>query len=100
MARDALMRHVQLLQRVAMLDDPSENGIEVPSHRSQSLKLAIARYLQTYPPGHPLFIDRDYTTDHSCALPGVASKDPNSCRRDPLFVQFLDFRLPQPQIEL
>ena len=68
------------------LYDPSENGIERPSHRSQSLKLAIARYLQTYPPGHPLFIDRNYD-DVGCTQRGI---DPSACQRHPLFIQFLN----------
>ena len=56
LTREFLARHIQVLETVATLDDLFENGIERPSHRSQSLKLAIARYLQNYPPGHPLFI--------------------------------------------
>jgi hypothetical protein len=88
-ARDVLLGHVRLIQKLATLEDPSENGIERPSHRSQSLKLAIARYLQTYPPGHPLFIDRDYDDD-GCALRAIPKDAPNYCRRHPLFVQFLD----------
>jgi hypothetical protein len=54
--------------------DPSENGVEPPRHQNLNLKITCARYLQTYPPGHPLFIgDR---------------VDPNLAH--PLFVQFLD----------
>lgn len=86
LTREILVRHVQVLEKVAALDDPSENGIERPSHRSQSLKLAIARYLQTYPPGHPLFIDRNYD-DVGCTERGI---DPSACQRHPLFIQFLD----------
>ncbi len=37
--------------------DPSENGVEPPNHRNQSLTLAIARYVTTYPPGHVLHLD-------------------------------------------
>jgi glycosyl transferase family 87 len=86
LARDVLLRHIETLKMAATLDDPSENGIERPSHRSQSLKLAIARYLQTYPPGHPLFIDRDYD-ELGCTERGI---DPTSCHRHPLFIQFLN----------
>ncbi len=39
------------------LDDPSENGIEPPNPRNQALSLAIARYLQTHPPGHRLHLE-------------------------------------------
>ena len=86
LARTALVRHVQTLRMAATLEDPSENGVERPSHRSQSLKLAIARFLQTYPPGHPLFIDRLYDDD-GCTVRGVP---PEACKQHPLFVQFLD----------
>ncbi len=48
------------------IEDPSLNGFEPPRHKNQSLILALARLLQTYPPGHPLYLP------------------------DPLFVQFLD----------
>ena len=87
-AGEVLMRHVRLMVTSAT-GDPAENGIERPSHRSQSLRLAIARYLQTYPPGHPLFIDRDYDDD-GCPPRPAAKDDPSWCQRHPLFVQFLD----------
>jgi Glycosyltransferase family 87 len=89
LAREVLVRHLQFVQTSAALPDPSQNGVEPPSHRSHSLKLAIARYLQTYPPGHPLFIDRDYD-DNSCTERGIPLDDPNLCQRHPLFIQFLD----------
>src|SRR5262249_21197301 len=53
-AIDALVRHVELGLRIATLEDPSDNGIQPPTWRSQSLSLTIARFLETYPPGHPL----------------------------------------------
>ncbi len=38
--------------------DPSiPTSFEAPKHQNQSLPFAIARYLQTYPPGHVLYID-------------------------------------------
>ena len=86
LTREIVVRHIQLLEKVVALDDPSENGMERPSHRSQSLKLAIARYLQTYPPGHPLFIDRNYD-DVGCTERGI---EPSACQRHPLFIQFLN----------
>jgi Glycosyltransferase family 87 len=89
LARAALVRHLHFVQTSVALQDPSENGVETPSHRSHSLKLAIARYLQTYPPGHPLFIDRDYD-DNGCTDRGIPLGDPNLCQRHPLFIQFLD----------
>lgn len=53
--------------------DPSENGVEPPRHQNLSLRMACARYFQTYAPGHPLFISRQ--------------GDPNLAH--PLFIQFL-----------
>ncbi len=38
------------------LADPSENGVEVPVLRNQSLPLALARMVQDYPVGHPLYL--------------------------------------------
>jgi hypothetical protein len=37
--------------------DPSQNPLEPPRHLNQGLPVAIARFLQTYPPGHPLAMD-------------------------------------------
>ena len=38
------------------LADPSENGVEAPVLRNQSLPLALARLVQDYPEGHPLYL--------------------------------------------
>jgi hypothetical protein len=85
-AWDAVVHHVQYDQRVMSFEDPAENGVEPPSHGSHSLMLAIARYLQTYPTGHPLFIDEGYD-DRGCIQRAVPTTE---CRQHPLFVQFLD----------
>lgn len=63
--------------------DPSANGVEDPKHTNKNLRMALARYLQTYPPGHPLFIPnpKDVNAD--------GTTQPNA-RPHPLFVQFLD----------
>lgn len=37
--------------------DPSQVSFEPPRHQNQSLKMALARFFQTYPEGHPLYID-------------------------------------------
>jgi hypothetical protein len=84
-AQQALTRYFNEFRRVATLQDPAENGVEPPTHRNQNLPFAIARYLQTYPPGHPLFINTDYA-DHECEPKDIS----DDCRADPLFVQFLD----------
>jgi|ERR1700688_3729410 len=89
LTREVIIQHIKTLQTVASLEDPSENAIEPPSHRSHSLKLAIARYLQTYPPGHPLFIDLDYDKG-TCTQRAIPLTNMSSCQRHPLFIQFLD----------
>ena len=62
-------------------EDPSDNGVEKANHRNRNLSLAIARYLQTYPPGHPLFI---------AATDDVDAPTNSESQPHPLFVQFLD----------
>jgi len=67
----------------ATRDDPTANGVESPRHVNRSLRIAIARYLPDYRPGHPLFIPH----------PDDVSPDkevPNKPRPHPLFIQFLD----------
>ncbi len=41
----------------ARLEDPSRNAVEPPNVRNQALSVALARLLQTYPPGSPLHLD-------------------------------------------
>ncbi len=65
--------------------DPSENGVEPPKHQNQSLTFAMARYLQTYPPGHPLFIHEKFMDKQEPAV-----GDPALARPHWAFVQFLD----------
>ena len=45
---------VDMARRSAAIDDPSLNAIEPPRVQNQSVVVAAARYLQSYPPGHPL----------------------------------------------
>ncbi len=47
----------EYLQASARLEDIADNGIEYPNPRNQSLMSLFARYLQTYPPAHPLYVD-------------------------------------------
>jgi hypothetical protein len=74
---------------VMTLPDVVENGMEPPDHRNQSLRFAIARYLQTFPPGHSLFIGEEAGTI-PCGTPQSPPSDRAQCRPHPLFVQFLD----------
>jgi hypothetical protein len=56
----ALKSNQRWLQRLwicARTDDPMANGVEPPRHQNQCLPMAVARYTQTYRPGHPLYLD-------------------------------------------
>jgi hypothetical protein len=85
----AMSRNAQQLWISATVADPSENGVDTPTHRNQNLQLGIARILQTYQPGHPLFIHRRYD-DNVCPPDVVATTPPEYCAAHPLFFQFLD----------
>ncbi len=67
----------------ATQNDPTTDGIEPPRHVNRNLRLAIARYLQTYRPGHPLFIPHPDDVPENGQVPSDA-------RPHPLFLQFLD----------
>lgn len=41
---------------LSSLEDPLENGVEPPNHRNQSLLFALARFVRTCPPDHPLYL--------------------------------------------
>jgi hypothetical protein len=56
------------------LEDPSENGVEPPTMRNQSLPLAIARLFQEYPAGHPL-------REREVGLVQVAQLSPRATKR-------------------
>ncbi len=56
---NALEFHGRTLARFAAqarLQDPSQNTVEPPNVRNQSLTVALARYLQTYGEDHPLYL--------------------------------------------
>ena len=72
-----LALHGQWLQfagRIVALADPSENGVERPNLRNQSLPLAVARLVESYPPKHPLNVD-------NLVAFRLASLGPRSARR-------------------
>lgn len=50
---------LSFLGHTLTLADPSENGVEKPELRNQSLPLMLARLVQKYPVGHPLHIESD-----------------------------------------
>jgi hypothetical protein len=83
--KDALTRYLGEVRKVAALQDPSENGVEPPRPNNQNLSIAITRFLQTYPPGHSLYVNTDFG-HHICALNDTTA----ACPPHPLFVQFLD----------
>lgn len=51
---------------------PSVPQIEAPKVQNVSLKALLARYLETYPPGHPLYVDHPLFTQFGNLSPGVA----------------------------
>ena len=50
---------LSFLGHTLSLEDPSENGVEKPELRNQSLTLMLARLVQKYPAGHPLHVESD-----------------------------------------
>ena len=88
-ARAALGHYGAQVWKTATLPDVTQNAMEPPDHRNQSLPFAIARYLQTFPPGHPLFIHTEFGNSE-CGTPQSSQPNPALCRPHPLFVQFLD----------
>ena len=54
--------------------DPSENGVEPPNHRNQSLTFAIARFVTTYPPGHILSLEHPLFTQFGNLDPAAAKR--------------------------
>ena len=84
---DANRAFVALAMASTSPDDPSANGLDVPTNQNLSLKMAMVRYLQTFPPEHTLFL----------AAPGQKSNDQHllapisQIKRHWAFFQFLDF---------
>lgn len=64
--------------------DPIANSVEAPRHVNRNIRIALARYLQTYPAGHPLFIP--HPEDKHKMQDAPAAK----IRPHPLFKQFLN----------
>jgi hypothetical protein len=54
------------------LPDPSQTLIEPPRHLNQGLAVAIARFLQTHPPGHPLWLDHPWFVQPGDLEPATA----------------------------
>lgn len=54
---DAESQWLAFSQKCLSMPDPSLNPLEPPRHLNQGLSMAIARYLQHYPPNHPLCLD-------------------------------------------
>jgi hypothetical protein len=50
-------RTFEFIQSTSKLEDIAENGMEVPKLNNQSLIAAFARYIQSYPPGHPMYFE-------------------------------------------
>ncbi len=62
------------LEASAKIRDPSQNGIEQPKPINASWQTALARYLQTYPPGHPLFQDHAGFVQFGALGPAAAGR--------------------------
>jgi hypothetical protein len=56
------------------LTDPSENGVEAPNVRNQSLQFALARYVQSHPPGHPLTLAHPLFVQFGALEPAQAKR--------------------------
>lgn len=53
---------------------PSVPGIEPPKTQNVSLKALLARYLETYPPGHPLYVEHPAFLQFGSLSPELAKK--------------------------
>ncbi len=51
-------RWLDAAQRSAEVRDPSMNAIEPARHLNQSLTMTLSRFVQTYRPGHDLYLDK------------------------------------------
>ena len=70
-------RFLAVAKRGMKIQDPSQNPVEPPRHQNQSLQFAIARYLQTHPPGHPLHSEHPLFVQFGSLSPraaGLAAK--------------------------
>lgn len=63
--------------------DPTKNGVEPAIHLNRSLRIAIARYLMTFEPGHVLFLG------HPEDCPRI-DENTAQARPHPLFIQPLN----------
>jgi hypothetical protein len=71
----------QVVQEIR--EDPTANGMESPKHANRGLRLAMARFLMHFPPGHDLFIAHPEDSNN----PDLSAEQK---RPHPLFIQFLD----------
>ncbi len=74
---NALQFHGRTLARIKaqmQLKDPSLNTVEPPNVRNQSLTVALARFLQTYPPGHPLHLEHKGFVQFAALSPQAAGR--------------------------
>jgi hypothetical protein len=76
--------------------DPWQTPIEQPRHVNQGLPVAIARYLQTYPPGHSLAMDHPWFVQFGNLEPRTAKRVINIILL--LFAALLAWRFRRPVI--
>lgn len=72
-SRGMQQRWVRQLAACGAIRDPSRNGVEPARHQNQCLPMAIARYVQTYPPGDDLYLDHPGYV-HFAALGGEEAR--------------------------
>lgn len=68
------------------VDNPTDNPVEPPKHQNFSFKMAVSRFLLTFPPEHTLFLAKENQKDSNQILLVPVQE----IRPSPGFVQFLD----------
>jgi hypothetical protein len=77
---------VALAMQSTSPDNPAANGLDMPRQKNLSLKLALVRVLQTFPPEHPLFLAKPGQKDSEQQLLVPASQ----IERHRAYFQFFD----------
>jgi hypothetical protein len=54
---DTHVKWLEFTRGCLALEDPLENGVEPPNPRNQSLPFAVACFVESYPPGHPHYLE-------------------------------------------
>src|SRR5262249_28466914 len=65
---------LEFSHRCMTIADPSLNPLEPPRHLNQGLAHAVARYVQNYPPGHPLALNHLWFVQFGNLEPHLAKR--------------------------